>query len=313
MIQPNRSRRHLPSLNRTTGTAVLAAALVVLLASCGSSSSNSSSTPGASGKPGGTNSANSFTLAAPPSVASAGALRVCADITYPPFTFLENNTPTGIDVDVANALATAMGVKPQWIQTGYQGIVGALQGGKCDVIVNGINGSPEQGKQISQVTYMQDTKGFIVKQGNPDNVQSVNDFAGKSVATQQGGSTAEYLDGLNKQFVAAGKPPMTIVALPQDTAAFASVIGGRVNSYFQDGPVLAYYAQKYPAVEVLPISVAPQTNVIGIRLNDTALTQAATEGIKQMYALGIMSNIFKKWNLLPANYLPDMPGPKPTS
>ena len=313
MLPPNRSRRHLPSLTRKTGTAGLAAALLVLLAACGSSSSNSSGTPGGSATPNETSSPGSLTLTAPASVASAGVLTVCADITYPPFTFMVNNTPTGIDVDVATALATAMGVKVQWIQTGYQGIVGALQGGKCDAIVNGINGTPEQAQVISQVPYMQDTKGFIVKKGNPDNIQSIDNFSGKSVATQQGGSTNEYLDTLNKQFAAAGKSPMTVVALPQDTAAFASVIGGRVNAYFQDGPVLAYYAQKYPDVEVLPISVAPQTNVIGIRLNDTALTQAATEGIKQMYKLGIMNTILQKWHLLPANYLTDMPGPLPTS
>ncbi|MGI8761548.1 MAG: ABC transporter substrate-binding protein [Jatrophihabitantaceae bacterium] len=293
--------------------------MLLTVTACDSSGSNpsKSASPSAGTHSGGTGtgstgSSGAFTLVAPPDIKAAGVIKICADIVYPPYTFIQDNKPTGIDVDVANALAGAMGVHVEWVQTGYVGIFSALEGGKCDAIINGINGEADHDKVLAQIPYLQDTQGFITKKGNPANIKALNDLAGKSVATQLGSTTAQYLTKLNKQFQAQGKTPMNIVTLPQDTAAFSALLAGRVDTYFQDGPVLGYYATKYNDVEVLPLVVNPETVVVGMRKNDTALIGVVTEGIKKIYELGVMQGIAKKWGDPLSNLLPGMPGPSPT-
>lgn len=303
--QPLRAPRH---YHRPV---MLAAICAVVMVAAACSSSGGSSPHGATSQQAGgghsTTSANTnksaFTLTPPTSVKTAGDLKICADIVYPPYTFMQNNQPAGIDVDVVSTLAAAMGVKVEWVQTAFPGIVAALQGGKCDAIVNGINGTADHAKVIAQVPYLRDTQGFVVKKGNPLHIQTLDDLSGKSVATQLGSSTATYLESLNKKFQTEGKAPMSIVTLPQDTAAFSALLSNRVDAYFQDGPVLGYYARKYSDVEVLPLVENPQTVVIGIRQDDTALISAAKDGITQMYAHGIMQDIAKKWGDPAANYL----------
>lgn len=315
-IGPSNSRRHIPRRAGLAGTAVLVTSVLLATAACSSSGNASSGPPAdhtsAGSQPAttGTAGADAFTLTPPERIKSAGKLTICADIVYPPYTFMENNKPTGIDVDFANALTEAMGVKVEWLQTGYVGIFGALQGRKCDVIINGINGEADHDKVMAQIPYLQDTKGFLTKKGNPANIKTLDDVAGKSVATQLGSTTAAYLETLNKKFQGEGKSPVKIVTLPQDTAAFSAVLTGKVDAYFQDGPVLGYYANKYSDVEVLPLTVNPQTVVVGLRKDDTALVNVVTQGIHRMYELGLIQQIAKKWGDPPANLLPDMPGPK---
>lgn len=303
---------------RAAGVSAVALSAILTLGACGSSSggggTGSTDRPApttSQAAPGGTTgAAQALTLTPPADIKSSGKFQVCADIVYPPYTFMQNNKPAGIDVDLADTLAKAMGVKVEWVQTAFPGIVGALQGGKCDAIVNGINDTPEHAKVIAQVPYLQDNQGFVVRKGNPQHIETLDDLSGKSVATQLGSSTATTLEGVNKNLQAAGKAPMKIVTLPQDTAAFSALLTGRVDAYFQDSPVLGYYASKYSDVEVLPLVAARQTVVVGIRKDDTALVDAITQGIKKMYELGLMQAIAKKWGDPSTNYLPNMPGPK---
>ncbi|HUZ68525.1 MAG TPA: transporter substrate-binding domain-containing protein [Candidatus Saccharimonadales bacterium] len=278
------------SKGRLLAGLTLFSAVALTASACGGSSSSSS--PSASAAGAGTN----FTLTAPAAIKSAGVLSICADMTYPPYTFVQNNEPTGEDVDFANVIAKAMGVQAQFHQTGYVDIVGALQAGKCDVIINGTNGTAALAEVILQDPYLRDTQGFITQKGNPEHIQSLDDLAGKRVATQLGSSDATYLQALNKTFVAAGKAPMVLAALPQDTTAFSAVLSGRYDTFFQDRPVLGYYATNFPGqVTILDLSVNPVSVVVDLRKDETALAAVIQTGIADMYRLGIFQKIAAKW------------------
>ncbi|MGI8761563.1 MAG: ABC transporter substrate-binding protein [Jatrophihabitantaceae bacterium] len=249
-----------------------------------------------------------FTLTVPADVKSAGALSICADITYPPYTFVQNNMPTGFDVDMANTLAKAMGVRAEFHQTGFPGIIGALQGRKCDVIINGMNGTADHAKVINQVPYLQDSQGFITKQGSSIHIKSLDDLAGKSVVTQLGSTNAVYLQNLSTKLVAAGKQAIKITTLAQNPLAFEAVLSGRADVFYQDRPVLGYYSTKFPGqVTIADLSVNPQTVVIGLRKDEQALTDTLQQGINEMYKRGLLQKIAAKWGIQPGNYLPGMP------
>lgn len=285
-----------PSSNTATGTAPAPVADATTPDAAGPT------TPAAGAPSGG-----AFTLSAPADTKAAGVLNICADITYPPYTFMENNQPTGFDVDMADALAGAMGVEAKFHQTGFPGIIGALQGKKCDVIINGMNGTTDHAKVINQVPYLQDSQGFITKQGSSIHIASLDDLAGKTVVTQLGSTNAVYLQDLNKKFATAGKAAIKITTLAQNPLAFEAVLSGRADVFYQDRPVLGYYSTKFPGqVTFADLSVNPQTVVIGLRKDEQALTDTLQQGVKEMYQRGILQKIAAKWGIQPGNYLPGM-------
>jgi polar amino acid transport system substrate-binding protein len=271
----------------------LAGALVVLLAlvaaGCGGSSKKAATTTGSSG---------SASVTAPGSIASAGTLVFCSDITYPPEEFYEGTKPVGSDIEIGAEIARRMGVKAQFDNTGFDGIIPALLGKKCDAVISGMNDTPERQKQVAFVDYIKVGQSFMVKKGNPENITGVPSLAGKSASVEVGTTNKDYLDEQSKKLKAQGKKPIDVVTFPKDTDAANALKTGKVDAYFGDAPVVAYYIEKDPASFTFGGSpINPILVGIAIRKGDTELQDAVKQAVDAMYADGAMATILKKWQL----------------
>lgn len=191
-----------------------AAAAALVFAACGSDSSSSSNTTADTAAPTG-----STVVAAPAAIASAGTLLFCSDISYPPEEFYDGTTPVGSDIEIGSEIAARMGVKADFVNTGFDGIIPALLGKKCDAIISGMNDTEERAKQVAFVDYMSVGQSFMVQAGNPKAVQSIDDIAGKTVSVEVGTSNADFLTAKSAEFEAAGKPAIDIQIFPKDTDA----------------------------------------------------------------------------------------------
>lgn len=67
---------------------------------------------------------------------AAEPIRVGMDLRYPPFeTVTADNQPEGISVDVANAFGTFLGRPTEIVNTGFGGLIPALQSGEIDIVI----------------------------------------------------------------------------------------------------------------------------------------------------------------------------------
>src|SRR3954471_19754559 len=85
--------------------------------------------------------------AAPEPVASDGSLDFCTDVSFPPMEYyakVGSKTPSGFDVDLANAVAKSWGVQAKAIPTGFTGLLPALDAKKCDAVISGIFVTPDR-------------------------------------------------------------------------------------------------------------------------------------------------------------------------
>lgn len=273
--------------------AVLAFALV--LAGCGGGSKSSSS----SGTT--TSSQGSASAVAPPaSIKSSGTLVFCSDITYPPEESYKpgTTTPEGSDIDIGNYIARKMGVKARFDNTGFDGIIAALLAKKCDVIISGMNDTPERRKQVTFVDYLRVGQSFMVKTGNPEHIAGIDSLAGKAASVETGTTNKDYLDAQSKRLTSTGKKAIKVVTFPKDTDAANALRTGRVDAYFGDAPVVAYYIEQTPDAFALggnPVNPIPIG--IAMRKSDTDLRGAVTKAIHMIYADGTMNQVLKKWKL----------------
>lgn len=66
----------------------------------------------------------------------ADPIRVGMDLRYPPFeTVTTDNEPEGISVDVAEAFGTFLGRPTEIVNTGFAGLIPALQSGEIDIVI----------------------------------------------------------------------------------------------------------------------------------------------------------------------------------
>ena len=271
----------------------LAGALIVLLAlfaaGCGGSSKKAASTTG-----------SSASITAPSAIASADTLVFCSDITYPPEESYKQGTttPEGSDIDIGSYIASKMGVKARFDNTGFDGIIAALLAKKCDAVISGMNDTPERRKQVAFVDYLKVGQSFMVKSGNPENISGIASLAGKAASVETGTTNKDYLDAQSKKLQAQGKKGIKVVTFPKDTDAANALKTGKVDAYFGDAPVVAYYIEKDPSsfsiggTPVNPISIG-----IAIRKSDTELQSAVTQAVRAAYADGTMDKILTRWKL----------------
>jgi polar amino acid transport system substrate-binding protein len=229
--------------------------------------------------------------------AQAGTLTFCTDATYPPEEFFQGSKIVGSDVDIGTEVAKRVGLKASFKNTGFDAIIAALLAKKCGAIISGMNDTPERRKQVTFVDYIKVGQSVMVKVGNPKHITSIASLSGKSVSVEVGTTNKAFLDAQSKLFKKAGKPAIKVVTFPKDTDAAAALKTGKVDAYFGDSPVAAYYIARDPKSFAFGVqAVAPILVGMAFRKGD-ALIPKVRRAVAAMYADGTMKRILAKWKM----------------
>jgi polar amino acid transport system substrate-binding protein len=228
---------------------------------------------------------------------SAGTLTFCSDITYPPEEFYQGTKPAGSDIDIGTEVAKRMGLSAKFANTGFDGIIAALQAKKCDAVISGMNDTPQRRKQVNFVDYLSVGQSLMVKKGNPNHISNLASLAGKTVSVEVGTTNKDFLDAASKSLQKKGKPGIKVQAFPKDTDAAAALKTGRVDAYFGDSPVVAYYISKDSSFAFAGSPINPIPVGIAIRKNDSATNAGVKKAIAGMYRDGTMKRILAKWKM----------------
>jgi len=123
-------------------------------------------------------------------------------------------------------------------------------------------------------------------------------LAGKAASVETGTTNKDFLDAQSKKIVAQGKKAIKVVTFPKDTDAANALKTGKVDAYFGDAPVAAFYIEKDPtSFSIGGTPVNPIPIGIAIRKSDTELQAAMKQAVDAMYADGTMDKILMTWKL----------------
>jgi polar amino acid transport system substrate-binding protein len=242
-------------------------------------------------------SATGWSATAKPASAQAGTLTFCTDATYPPEEFFQGSKIVGSDIDIGTEISKRIGMKATFKNTGFDAIIAALLAKKCNAVISGMNDTPERRKQVAFVDYIRVGQSIMVKAGNPKHIGPVASLSGKSISVEVGTTNKDFLDAQSKLLQKAGKKAIKVVTFPKDTDAAAALKTGKVDAYFGDSPVVAYYIAKDPKsfgfagqpVNPIPVGIA-------IRKGDPLIPKVR-KAVAAMYADGTMQKILAKWKM----------------
>lgn len=245
----------------------------------------------------GATAASTAQITPPSTIAAAGKVVFCMDISFPPFGFFSaSNKAVGVEVDLVTAIDNLMGVKTTFRNTQFDGIIPALQSGQCDAIISGLFDKASRRKVVDFVDYAYVGNNIVVQKGNPHHVNSLAGLSGLKAGVQSGTTLRLDLLAENKKLSAAGKTPITVVSLPTDSDAFQQLIAGNVDAYFTSGSAAAYYAKKASGkVEIVGPTLSALPFGIATRKNEKQLHQDFARGLSTLRKNGQYAAIFKKW------------------
>ena len=293
-----RSGRWLRLLWLVAAVAAVAAALM-LFAACEDEEEEgtATATPARTGTPAATPAGT--TAAAVPEL-SDGVLQVGSDIAYAPIEFFEEGTqnPKGLDIDLANAMAEELGVRAEFINTGWDGIIGALNASRFDVLMSAMTVTDERSKEIDFVPYLIAGTDFLVPAGNPKNIASIEDLSGLTAAVQIATIQVDQLTAANEQLEAAGKPKINVLTFDQNPLAVEQLKLGRVDAVLADSPVAANDARLSEGqLESVGLTIPPEPYGIGVRKESTELKAAIEDALQAVIDSGRYDEILETWSL----------------
>ena len=224
-----------------------------------------------------------------PALAQGDPLRVGMSGQYFPFTFVEQDTLKGFEVDVMNAIGKEMGREIQYQTANFSGLFG-MESGRIDTVANQITITEERQKAyIFSEPYVYDGAQVVTKEGNTE-VEGVEDLKGKTVAVNLGSNfeallrELPYADQINIKTYESN--------LERDTAL------GRVDAFVMDRVSASQIIKEKPLpLELAGPTFSQITNAYPFRDTDAgrALRDEVNAALAALRDNGTLASISEKW------------------
>jgi polar amino acid transport system substrate-binding protein len=208
-----------------------------------------------------------------------------------PYVFPDPQKPEqliGFEHDLADAIAAKLGVKAQMVQNQWDQLVPALDRQNFDIILNGLELTPDNQQHIAMTqpyfVYAQQ----IVTRKDTEGLSQLENLKGKPVGVLSG-SVAKTL--LEK----SGGADLRIY--PGNVESLLDLKAKRIEAVVMDLPIAIYYARPDGALKFSGPSFAPGYYGIGVRKQDKALLAALNNAIKELTDDHTLERIYRKYNV----------------
>jgi cyclohexadienyl dehydratase len=178
-------------------------------------------------------------------IVKRGTLRVGMTGDYLPFTYLDKATSKfrGFDVDMAETLGNALGVKVEYVQTAWPRLTQDFDADKFDIAMGGISITPDRQQHgIFSVPVMRDGKTPIARCAEKDKYQTIADIdkPGTRVIVNPGGT--------NERFARAYVKSAEIRTYSDNVTIFDEIAKGNADLMMTDSSETRYQQKLHPGV-----------------------------------------------------------------
>jgi L-cystine transport system substrate-binding protein len=219
-----------------------------------------------------------------------GTVRVGLEGTYPPFNYQdESGQLAGFEVDFATALATKLGVKPEFQPTKWDGMLAALETERFDAVINQVTITEERKAKFDFTQpYTVSGTQILVRKGDEANYSKPEDLSGKAVGVVLG---TNY-----EQWLRENVPDADVRTYDDDPTRNQDLLVGRIDAILNDRLIVGNLLQRYEG-KIIPAGepFARQEMGIAVRKGNPELLAALNDAIDQLRKDGTLGTISKKW------------------
>jgi polar amino acid transport system substrate-binding protein len=208
-----------------------------------------------------------------------------------PYEFQDPKDPSriiGFEVDIVEAIGRILGRPTLFVQNQWDGLVPGLQRGNYDMIVSGLEITPDRAQVINfsrpyYVTFEQ----LAVRAGD-NTIQSLEDCGGKTVGTLKGSLAQRMLEA---------RGSLTCVTYDGQVNAYEDLLNGRLDAVLMDHIIALYNVAPAPRLKMVGPPVGRLEYGVGIRKEDPELLAGVNRALDQIIVSGELRRILDRWNL----------------
>ena len=244
-----------------------------------------------------------FALAADPAttlaqIRSSGELRIGCEAAYVPFTYRQDGRIVGYDVELAELLCKPLGVKPNFIDTAWAGVIPSLYAKKFDVVMSSMSYTKERLARVAfSIPYAEASQALLVRAADIDKIKTVADLNGRIVAVKLGSPGQILQEKMDAGLKSAGGAGFKEIRTFDDhPSAYVALAQNRVDGVLNTLATLAMVLKDAPGKYAIVKGMGGD-NWAGIaaRKEDTEIVQFLDTGLARLKADGSLGKLQEKW------------------
>jgi len=233
----------------------------------------------------------------PAALAAKGVITYCATIDNPPRAFYDNQQrPTGFEVELGTEIAARMGLRVNWVQLRFVGLIPALQAQQCDALMQELFIRPERLEIIDMIPFSRTGQRLVTTKSSTLQATSLEGLSGRKMAVPNGTTIHNLVNEANAKLKAEGKPEINLVVLPTTTETFQQLATGQIEVLGTTTTAASYYVGLRPNdFKPLGEPFGLIGTGIGLRKGNTELLNPMKQSFDSIVADGNYKRLIDKW------------------
>lgn len=227
-----------------------------------------------------------------------GTLMIGTEAAYVPYEFFKDGKIVGYDPDIMAIIGPKMGVKTQFIDTAWSGIIPALYAGKFDCIVSAMTiTKPRAEKVLFSMPYADASNAILLRAGETG-IKTADDLSGKIIGVQLGSAAADIIKTFEAKLKAKGMPGYAGVKQYEHyPEAYQDLLNHRVDAVVNSKSTMMVVMRDAPGKFKMIGGVSDITAYFGMafRKEDVALRDFVNSQLAEMKKDGTLAKLQMKW------------------
>lgn len=221
-------------------------------------------------------------------IKSEGKIRIGTEGTYAPYTFHDKTGKlTGFDVEIAEEVSKRLGVKPEFIETKWDGMFAGLDAKRFDMVVNQVGIKPDRQVKYDFSNPYIVSKAVLIVNSADTTIKKFSDLKGKKSAQSLTSNLAKI----------AKDNGAVLQAVDSFNQSIDLLTSKRVDATVNDSLSYLDLKKQKPdlAVKVVDEEGNAQPSAIMFNKGNKELVDATNKALTDMKSDGTYAKISEKW------------------
>ncbi|WP_420959664.1 amino acid ABC transporter substrate-binding protein [Brucella sp. IR073] len=221
-------------------------------------------------------------------IKSSGVFRIGTEGTYAPFTYHDDTGKlVGFDVEIGEAIAQKLGVKAQFLEGRWDGLIAGLDANRYDAVINQVGITEERKKKYDFSEPYIASKAVLIVRGDNNDIKSFADLKGKK-------SAQSLTSNFGKLAASNGAE---LVGTDGFDQSIQLVLNGRADATVNDSLSFLDFKKHKPDANVKIVATQDKADYSGVIINKNQpdLLAAINKALADIKADGTYQKISDKY------------------
>jgi polar amino acid transport system substrate-binding protein len=231
-------------------------------------------------------------------IKKSGVLHIGCEAAYVPFTYRDSSGKiVGFDVDIVGRYFAPIGVKPDFIDTQWSGVIPALYAGRFDMVPTMSYTKERLERVLFSIPYADASQALLIRAADKDKIKTIADMSGRILGIKLGSPGETLKLKLDQQLKTERGAGFKDVKIYDDhPAAYLALAQGSVDGVLNTVPTLAVVMRDKPGAFAMVSNVGSDNwHGYAFRKEDKELADFINGRITAMKQSGELYELQEKW------------------